>query len=596
MKKAMHLRLFLLGCTVALCALVFAPSAFARSSSSTFTTGYLEICKYPDPSGPVTGTFNYTVDGDINVSVAVNTCSAPFQVPVGQATVVETPTPFSAVTDINTIPAYNLISANNASGTAVVNVPGGDISTTTTVNYTNIEVTGFVEVCKDAALGSGLTGSFQFTITGAMNFTQTVSVPVGACSNSIQVPAGQVQVQETGSPATYVTDIEAQPSSALLSSDLTNATAQLAVAAGDVSTESIVTFTNNTSRLKICKVDGSSDGSLLGKLFTFTANGTSMTVPAGPAPGGTCVMDPVAYRAGTLVTVSEGIFPGTQVSDIEVNPANRIVGSADLTNRTVSVILGSGETDVTYTNVPAPPGTLKICKIAGTGVSNGSLWPFTVSGVTGTIMVPAGSCVIVGDFPFNSVQTVTERPTSGFVVSAMAANPANRLVGTPNLSAGTMQVRIGTGVTQALVTDAAAATATSSSGGNGSSGSGSSSSSSSSSSSGSSSSSSSSSQGHESGPSQPSQTKSGDQGSTSGKHATQKTRLVLAKLVKRHGHYYLQIKVSSASGKAHFRLVELGAHGAVIKKLTMTTTTNKQQLLAIPGSKKLRGLRVSLLS
>jgi hypothetical protein len=587
MKKAMHPRLFLLGCTVALCALVFAPSAFARASSSNFTTGYLEICKYPDPNGPVTGTFDYTVNGNINVSVAVNTCSAPFQVPSGQATVVETPTPFSAVTGISAIPAYNLISSNNASGTAVVNVPGGDISTTTTVNYTNIEVTGFIEVCKQAALGSGLTGSFQFTITGAMNFTQTVNVPVGACSNSIQVPAGQVQVQETGSPATYVTDIEAQPSSALISSDLTNASAQVAIAAGDVSTESIVTFTNNTSRLKICKVDGSSDGSLLGQLFTFTANGTSMTVPAGAPPGGTCVMDPVPYRAGTLVTVSEGINPGTQVSDIEVNPPNRIVGSADLTNRTVSVILGSGETDVTYTNVPAPPGTLKICKNAGPGVTTGSSWPFTVSGVSGTIMVPAGSCKIVGDFPFNSVQTVTEQHTSGFAVSAMAANPANRLVGTPNLSAGVMQLRIGTGVTQALVTDEAVAT-TSSGGGGGSTGS--------------------------SNPPAPTSTPPTKTVTTPGgsnqsqQHVikppaatpepikVQKNRLLLHKLVKHNGHYYLQIKVSSASGKVHFRLVELGAHGAVIKTITMTAKANKQLLLAIPGSKKLRGLRVSLLS
>ncbi len=577
MKIALHAKQLLLGCTVALFALVLAPAALARTHATT-NTGYIEICKYADPNGPVTGNFDFTVNGDIALTVAVNTCSAPFQVPAGQATVVETAVPYAAVTGISAIPAYNLVSADNTTGTAVVNVPAGDISTTTTVNYTNIEVTGYVEVCKQAALGSGLTGSFQFTITGAMGFTQTTSVPVGQCSNSIEVPAGQVQVQETGSPATYVTDIEAIPSSALLSSDLTSATAELAVAPGDVSTESIVTFTNNTSRLKICKIAG--DPTLLGQTYTFTANGTSMSVPAGAPPGGTCVMDPVAYTAGTQVTITEGVAPGTEVSAIDVNPSNRIVGTADLTSRTVSVILGSGETDVTYTNMPAPPGLLKICKNAS-GVPAGSKWEFTVSGLPGTTTVVAGNCAIVGYLPFNSTQTITEKPTSGYVVSAMATNPVNRLVGTPDLAAGTMQVLIGTGVTQALVTDAAAPATTPPSGGSGgkspsgggSPGTGGTKST----------------QKHVTGPGQPTQT------DTPGK-VTKKAHLQMAKLVKKHGHYYLEIKVTNASGKVHFRVFELGRHGAIIKRLTMTAKANKQLLLSIPGSKKLHSLRVTLLS
>jgi hypothetical protein len=561
----MHAKHVLLGCAVALFALVLAPAALAHTQVST-STGYLEICKYPDPNGPVTGNFDFTVDGTIPVTVAVNTCSAPFQVPSGQATVVETAVPYAAVTGITAIPAYNLVSADNTTGTAVVNVAAGDISTTTTVNYTNIEVTGYVEVCKQAALGSGLTGSFQFTITGAMNFAQKVSVPVGQCSNSIQVPAGQVQVQETGSPATYVTDIEAIPSSALLSSDLTNATAELAVTAGDTSQETIVTFTNNTSRLKICKIAG--DPTLLGQIFTFTANGTSMSVPAGAPPGGTCVMDPVAYTAGTQVTITEGVAPGTEVSAIDVNPSNRIVGTADLTNRTVSVILGSGETDVTYTNVPAPPGLLKICKNAS-GVPAGSMWEFTVSGMPGTTTVVAGNCAIVGNFPFNSTQTITEKAVSGYVVAAMSTSPVNRLVGTPDLATGTMQVLIGSGVTQALVTDAAVAPKVSPP--------------------------------NPPAPPAPSvtrtkQTQQPQPASVSPDKTVQKTQLKLAKLVKKHGKYYLEIKVSSASGKVHFRLVELNGHGKVIKKLSMTAKTGKQLLLSIPGSKNLHSLKVTLLS
>src|SRR3712207_4952461 len=45
---------------------------------------------------------------------------------------------------------------------------------------------GFLEICKQAD-GSGVTGSFEFAIAGR---PETVSVPVGACSFPIQLPAG----------------------------------------------------------------------------------------------------------------------------------------------------------------------------------------------------------------------------------------------------------------------------------------------------------------------------------------------------------------------------------------------------------------------
>lgn len=574
------MRRALLGSVVALLSVV-AFSTTALASASDPATGYLEVCKSADTTGPVTGpfTFRVTEDGAVvaTQTVTTGTCSAPFTVPSGTATVTEASVPYATVTDISATPASNLVSSDLATGAAVVNVAAGDISTTTTLKFTNKEVTGYVEVCKKAATGSGLTGSFQFTITGAMGFSQNVSVPVGACSNSIQVPAGPVTIKET-SPATYVTAIDVQPAANEISSSLSDATTRINVAGGDVSTETIATFTDAASVLKICKVAG--DSSLLGQNFPFTANGSSLTVPAGSPPGGTCELVPGVYTAGTTVDIAEGIVPGTEVSDITVGPSSREVsGSLSLTNRTVSVVLGSGETVVTYTNVPAPPGTLKICKVAGAGVAPGSMWTFTVSGMTGSVTVPAGSCTIAGQFAFNSTHTITETATPGFAVTAITANPASRLVGTPNLATGTASVMIGTGVTEALYTNAAAAPTTGTSGtgpsGTGTSGSTGTSGTGTSGSTGT----------------------SGTTGSHPAAHHKQAARLRFARLIKRHGRYYVVCSISSSAKHARVRLTELDKKHKMLRRAMMTVRTGRTVTLRLPGnSSKVRSIKLEVLS
>ncbi len=573
-----------LGCTIALFAFVFAAPAMAASSSDDPAgTGWLEICKNADPAGPVTGPFTFSVtDGDYSSTqtVTTGTCTAPFQVPTGTATVTENAVPYATVTAISALPESNLVPGSvtlGPGGSAQFTITGGDQSTTTTAIFTNKEVTGYVEVCKNAAPGTGLTGSFQFTITGAMGFSDVVSVPVGACSDSIQVPAGQVQVQETGDDATYVVSISAIPAGNLISSDLGSATATLAVSAGDVSTETIVTFVDSPSVLKICKVAG--DDSLLGQNYTFSANGTSVTIPAGPPPGGTCVIVPGIYRAGTTVDIAENIVPGTEVSSITVSPSDREVpGANDPAAGTDSVILGSGETIVTYTNVPAPPGLLKICKIAGPGVASGSLWTFTVAGLSGSVTVPAGSCTLVagpesgGGFPFNSTQTITETPTAGFSVTNIAADPSGRL-DSSDLATGTSTVTIGSGVTEALYTDAA-------------------------------------------NPAPPAGTGSTPPTTTTAVTnngtvavavpvtvakaqtgaAIVRGRVTFAWLVRRGGQYYLVIKVASHAHKAQVRLSELGKRGAVIKRVTLIVGTGKKEMVKVPYAKAVHSVKVAIVS
>ncbi|MEQ1753718.1 MAG: S8/S53 family peptidase [Micropepsaceae bacterium] len=142
------------------------------------------------------------------------------------------------------------------------------------------------------------------------------------------------------------------------------------------------------SILKICKVAGS--GVAKGTLFTFTANGMPISSPAssvqaGPPPGGYCVVAGT-YAEGTKVLVDETGPSGYRVSNIAVAPPGNIVTAADLTNGTVTVAMGPGVTEVTYTN-ESTIGYLEICKI-GQGLKGDAI--FEVLGRK--ITVPVGAC------------------------------------------------------------------------------------------------------------------------------------------------------------------------------------------------------------
>lgn len=109
--------------------------------------------------------------------------------------------------------------------------------------------------------------------------------------------------------------------------------------------------------LKVCKVAG--PGVAVGTSFTFTTGSSKFTVPAGPAPGGTCAIGP-SLPVGTNVTVTEAIPSGDAVSSITAAPPGQLV-SENLAAGTVTVTIGSGVTEVTYTDY-ATMGYLEICK------------------------------------------------------------------------------------------------------------------------------------------------------------------------------------------------------------------------------------------
>jgi hypothetical protein len=491
----------------------------------------------------------------------------------------ESNAPYASVTAISALPSGNLVPGSvhlGQGGSAQFTITGGDQSTTTTAEFTNKEITGYIEICKQAVPGSGLTGSFQFAISGAMGFKQNVTVPVGACSDSIQVPAGSVIAQENPGSATYVVSITSTAGFTTLpmgwtsNPDLLGARASVPVAAGDTSAETILTFTNSPSVLKLCKAVTNS--SLLGVNYPFTVNGSPISVPAALAPNSTCEIVPGIFTAGTRVNIAEGVVPGTQVQSIVVTPSGREVsGANNPAARTDSVILGSGETIVTYTNEPAPPGALKICKIAGNGVALGSMWSFTVAGVPGTINVPAGLCALVpGTFPFNSTQTITETPTPGYAVTAIAASPANRLA-SANPAGGTGSVTIGSGVTQILFTNAlnTFVGVGGSGGGTGTTGTTGS-----------------------TGTTHTSVTVGGAASSGATAHA----HIRFARLIERSGEHYLVVVVDGPNAQAHLRLSELGRNGKLIRRKMLVVNTGTKQTVRIPYSTAVRTIRLVVVS
>lgn len=429
----------------------------AAASVDTPSSGYIEICKTfaagPAGSPAYQGTFNYTInDGETRTSASINAleggpqvCTTPISVPSGTATVTETAAPWFSVASITgTQGDPGSVTAGESTGSAILTVlpapsPGNE-SLTTTVQYTNDPVTGVVEVCKQAASNSpSLTGAYSFSVTTAdpgvnvfdstnsrydLPWTTTASATISAaglgCSGPITVPAGAVVTVEGGT--TYVTAITAESNgwNALIGDpNLNFGTSYETVLAGTTTNQTVVTYTDALSTVKVCKEWAGWPVPATSFPFTASSSGvagpTAVTGSFGLTAGNCQIIGSV--RAGTQVNITEGIIAGTKVGSIVVSPTENSQGaspivpsSLSLPNRTVSVIAGAGETDVTFTDEPADPGTLKICVAPTTNPAAGSV-PFTVNG-TQTIDVNLSSTAVQctldpTPFPFDSSVTIT---------------------------------------------------------------------------------------------------------------------------------------------------------------------------------------------
>jgi hypothetical protein len=136
--------------------------------------------------------------------------------------------------------------------------------------------------------------------------------------------------------------------------------------------------------VKVCKIAG--DGVSVGTPFSFavTPNGTQLAVPAGPGPGGYCVVGP-SLPLGTSATITETVPAGDTVTSISVVPTG---GTTNLASGTATIPVGNGVTEVTYTN-ERHTGYLEICK---SGKVKGDFGFMISPGNIGPITVPAGAC------------------------------------------------------------------------------------------------------------------------------------------------------------------------------------------------------------
>ena len=108
-------------------------------------------------------------------------------------------------------------------------------------------------------------------------------------------------------------------------------------------------------------------------------------------------------------------------------------------------------------------GQLKICKVAGSGVSLGTLFTFQMGSTT--FKVPAGPadkngyCVLAGQYPVGTQLTIQEVIPDGYYVSTIEVKPdSNRVSRTT--SQGTVTIKVGSGVTELIFTNKLAGTPT----------------------------------------------------------------------------------------------------------------------------------------
>jgi len=446
-------------------------------------TGSVEICKTVPQGDPIgQGTiFNFTISGVAGmIQAPAGGCSAPFDVPAGNATITELTVANTAVTAISVNPASRAVSQSLPLRQQVINVPEGGVADQTVVTYTNQTTrTGTLEICK-RALDSGVTGTFNYTVQGAAG---TFAVPTGFCSGAITTtvvtsttPTFTVNVTEIGRPNLRLEDVTTFPAGRLTAPFTPNpdggGTANVILTVGGgVNQQTTVNFFNRSlpGRVKVCKITADPVNIPVGTMFRFAVTGTNPTSPtqtlpgvvttvnvdvaAGPAAqGGFCQFVPGTFIVDSAVTVVEtGLAPGASLpfgftfADTRVSRIRATTSplSANLTTRTAVFPAANNTAEVEFTNFIFRPAILKICKVAGTGVTNGTIFNFNLSLVdpltslpvsTATIPVPAGSCAFasgpfpaleafpgIGTFNISTQLIVTEAATAGVSVTTVSS-------------------------------------------------------------------------------------------------------------------------------------------------------------------------------
>lgn len=326
--------------------------------------------------------------------------------------------------------AENSITVNNgASISGKVLSVKGDVS----LSNNSVQVgTGTLEVCKavdpNAPGAANLNGRiFQFRV-GSLNF----EAQAGFCSGVQTVTAGPVVIEElntsrapgsttlvTGNfQATDIRQINQQPGapSAVTSFNLPLRTANVTVPEGDINSQVIIQFTNQFSIVafvEICKQGLDSDVS---GFFRFTIDGvpqqtslpaeplTVFTTPVGKCTGPIAVTlpsDGTGNPRQSVITIRELTQPGFFFVGATTSPADRLRTVTIVNNTTTAGIVtaqvfeanGTSSANQTVVNFfnRSNPGIIKVCKVAGPGVTEGTAFSFTVTGTAPVIDPTTGA-------------------------------------------------------------------------------------------------------------------------------------------------------------------------------------------------------------
>jgi hypothetical protein len=408
------------------------------------STGDLKVCKTSATPSFQGRLFSFAFNAGAAFSIEAGTptspvCSQPTSYPIGTRVLVqELSMPNVIVSSITVSDGRGTgIDLANSEATAIIGAG------TTIVTYDNepapLQQNGYVEICKDAA-GPDVTGLFSFKIT-TNTTTQTASAYAGQCTGPIEVPAGNVTLEEVQQNGIQLTSVSTLPADRLFSANLINRTATVEVPVGGVSTETQVHFLNAAimGQLKVCKALAAGSDALDGQTFSFDVTRHADA----DSPGPTQRVSVRAFVASTQCVIV-GSFPvGEQVRVSEVSPGSYV----DVSGEGV-VTIASGINSITITNTAK--GILELCKAAVAGLTTQPSFRFRVDGGA-IILVRAGACtlpmrVAIGQ---HSVQELAENdyelnpnaPGGGLDVL-----PADRLV-TRNTGLRTITVNVPYGET-----------------------------------------------------------------------------------------------------------------------------------------------------
>ena len=409
------------------------------------TTGDLKVCKVSATPSFQGRLFSFAFNAGPAFSIEAGApgspiCSLPVSYPIGTRVLVqELAMPNVIVSSID-------VSDARGTGTDLANRETTAIigSGTTLVTFDNepapLQQNGYVEICKDAA-GPDVTGLFAFTIT-TNTTTQTASAYAGQCTGPIQVPAGNVTIEEAPRNGIQLTSVSSLPADRLFSANLINRTATVEVPVGDVATETQVHFLNAAvmGQLKVCKALAPGSDVLDGQTFDFdVTRHADVDPPAGPTQR-------VSVRASATSTqcVIVGSFPvGEQVQVSEVAPGDYI----DVSGAGV-VTIATGINSITITNTAK--GILELCKAQVAGLTTQPTFRFRVDGGA-IIPLRAGACTLplrvaigphtVQELAENDYELKPDAPGGGLDVI-----PAERLV-TRNAGLRTITVDVPYGAT-----------------------------------------------------------------------------------------------------------------------------------------------------